>query len=603
MYCGKGMELASAGCADCCSDCASAAPTCCAATGCCDAACCDTDCQLPPDPVNYEYHEPEENFVSIDDAKIKSLLFEIGQQQQELRRQQQEQKQQTEQQPQPQPQPQPQQQIIELLDDDEGSVGPPPLMLISTARSLKSEKRPMTDKQRLAKKLKQRHHRIVARIELSDSESENGDAEQTAKEKNSEDLPAANVSCELEEPTDQVIELPSDDEEKQPMKSATRKRSPRPYIKRRGRHFYQCQACGKKVQSNYNLRRHMMIHTGERPFPCDLCERRFREFSDLKKHRRRHINDPRYICMICRIHTPMEQDSTRCVECEGKNLLLAPQDCDALDADKEPIDETEPALDEQDEQEEQEEEQDTDQEFLPEDNQVENEVVSLPMPTLPPTLLVTLVPAPPPLTPAPPAPPAITLTALTRPPLPRSCSSANSSSSLSNDVAPKRPARVTRNRRTYPCPLCQRPFGTRHNLKRHYMIHTGEKPFSCSKCRKPFRECSTLKKHMVTHMRDRWYKCLRCPAKYQDYLHYMEHKATHGLDAQSETGARGRNRQISPDSGDGDSSLDDWLECCECQLRFTQLDAYTEHMKQHDLELYGLSVDDLDEEDQDVDVA
>ncbi|XP_023173597.2 zinc finger protein 771 isoform X2 [Drosophila hydei] len=589
------MELASAGCADCCSDCASAANACCAASGCCDAACCDTNCQLlPSDPVNYEYQEPEENFVSIDDAKIKSLLFQIGQQQQELRRQQQDQQQKQQQLKQQQQQPQ----IIELLDDDEGSAEPPSLMLISTVRSLKPEKRPMTDKQRIAKKLKQRHHRIVARIELSDSESETEELAETPKETNVEDLPLADVTCELEEPPAQVIELPSDDEEKQLTKSATRKRSPRPYIKRRGRHFYQCQACGKKVQSNYNLRRHMMIHTGERPFPCDLCERRFREFSDLKKHRRRHINDPRYICMICRVHAPMEQDSTRCVECEGKNLLLGPQDCDAGDAEKEPTDETETALEPEEEQ-----EQDTDQELLQEENHIDNEVVSLPLATLPPTLMVTLVAAPPVLTPAPPAPPAVTLTAITRPPLPRSCSSANSSSSLSNDVAPKRLARVSRNRRTYPCPLCQRPFGTRHNLKRHYMIHTGEKPFSCSKCRKPFRECSTLKKHMVTHVRDRWYKCLRCPAKYQDYLHYMEHKATHGQDTQLETESRSRSRQRSPDSGDGDSSLDDWLECCECQLRFTQLDAYTEHLKQHDLELYGLSVDDLDDEDQDVDVA
>ncbi|KAH8271773.1 hypothetical protein KR044_005378 [Drosophila immigrans] len=558
------MELLSAGCADCFTDCvAPTPPACCAPSGCCaEAACCDTNCQLQPnDAISYEYHEPEENFVSIDDAKIKSLLLQIGQQQQQQRELQQQQ--QREQQS---------QQIIELLDDDEAT----------TRFSPKPVER----------------HRIVARIELSDSECDE-DEEATAEK----DLP---LSCELDASPAHIIVLPSDDDEDQlqlqlpPNVAAPKKRPTRPYVKRRGRNFYQCQACGKKVQSNYNLRRHMMIHTGERPFPCDLCERRFREFSDLKKHRRRHMNDPRYICMICHLYPPMEQDSTRCVECEGKNLLLSPQDCEegevvnAAAKGEEDEEEAEPEAEMEPEH-----EQDTDQEH---DEERDEELMSPPIVATviaspPPMLLVTLVP------PLPTPPPSATISNAT---VPRSCSSANSSSSLSNDatMVPQMPAPNSRNRRSYPCPLCHRPFGTRHNLKRHYMIHTGEKPFSCTKCRKPFRECSTLKKHMVTHVRDRWYKCLRCPAKYQDYLHYTAHKASHGNDPALESGSGSQHRQRSSDSEDGDSSEElDWLECCECQRRFTQLDAYTAHLKQHDLELYGMSVDDLDDEDQEVDVA
>ncbi|KAL7742170.1 hypothetical protein ACLKA6_005442 [Drosophila palustris] len=592
MYCGKGMELTSAGCADCCNDCASAAPACCTtASGCCDAACCEMNGQLlPPDPISYEYHEPEENFVSIDDAKIKSLLLKIGQQQQqELQRQQQEQQQQ-------------QQQIIELLDDDEATVEPP-LMIIGTPRSLKPITRLSPDIQLIPKRPVE-PQRIVARIELSDSEEDDDDAP-SEDEDGIRNLPLTAVSCELNDST-QIIVLQSDDDEppfqpeQMPTKVAPKKRPTRPYIKRRGRHFYQCQACGKKVQSNYNLRRHMMIHTGERPFPCDLCERRFREFSDLKKHRRRHVNDPRYICMICRLYPPMEQDSTRCAECEGKNLLLNPSEMEgnlSLNSVANQKDE--------DEEVEREQEQETDQEHEQEEEEQMQEVIMSPpvattIASSPPMLLVTLVP--PLATPTQP-PPHLVPAPSSRPPMPRSCSSANSSSSLSNDAVPRVPARTSRNRRSYPCPLCHRPFGTRHNLKRHYMIHTGEKPFSCSKCRKPFRECSTLKKHMVTHVRDRWYKCLRCPAKYQDYLHYTDHKATHGTEPQLETGSNSQHRLRSSDSEDGDSSVEDWLECCECQRRFTQLDAYTAHLKQHDLELYGMSVDDLDDEDQEVDVA
>lgn len=297
----------------------------------------------------------------------------------------------------------------------------------------------------------------------------------------------------------------------------------------------------------------------------------------------------------------MEQDSTRCAECEGKNLLLSPQHCEV-----ETLQQGTVAQEQNQEQDLTDAEQELEAE-AEEEQEEEQPKGNTRLAPSPPVLMVTLVPTPaaaPPPKPSP-APVTVTLTAPAppRPPPARSCSSANSSSSaLSNDAAPHPPRR---NERSYPCTVCNRPFGTRHNLKRHYMIHTGEKPFSCSKCRKPFREGSTLKKHMVTHRRERWYKCLRCPAKFQDYLHYTDHKATHaGTDAAQPAVTIKRLRPRSSDSEDGDSSVEDWLECCECQCRFTQLDEYTAHLKQHDLEQYGMSVDDLDdEEDQDVDVA
>jgi len=278
--------------------------------------------------------------------------------------------------------------------------------------------------------------------------------------------------------------------------------------------------------------------------------------------------------MICHLGQPLEQDSTRCADCESKNLMVKPQ--------PEELGEGIP--------EEQAEEMEDDEDDLEEEEEPEEE--EQPQRVPPPTLMVTLIP--PILSP----PEKVSQTTQpSRPPLPRSCSSANSSSSLSNDgnISGKP---INRSRRSYPCPLCHRPFGTRHNLKRHYMIHTGEKPFSCSKCRKPFRECSTLKKHMVTHIRDRWYKCLRCPSKFRDYLEYADHKTSH-LDQLSS-----QKSSTYESEDDGESSVEDCLECCECQQRFTELDAYTAHLKKHDLELYGMSVDDVvDEEQEDVDVA
>lgn len=51
------------------------------------------------------------------------------------------------------------------------------------------------------------------------------------------------------------------------------------------------------------------------------------------------------------------------------------------------------------------------------------------------------------------------------------------------------------------CPYCQKMFGAKTDLKRHIMIHTGQKPFNCKLCGKPFRLAQHLKTHKVlVHM-------------------------------------------------------------------------------------------------------
>lgn len=48
-----------------------------------------------------------------------------------------------------------------------------------------------------------------------------------------------------------------------------------------------CHICGKDKKCRSQLARHVIIHTGERPFACDLCTARFNRRGNLQQHRKR----------------------------------------------------------------------------------------------------------------------------------------------------------------------------------------------------------------------------------------------------------------------------------------------------------------------------
>lgn len=49
----------------------------------------------------------------------------------------------------------------------------------------------------------------------------------------------------------------------------------------------------------------------------------------------------------------------------------------------------------------------------------------------------------------------------------------------------------------YACPVCGREFADKKDFRRHYMIHTGEKPFHCTLCPYSARQKSSLKSHII----------------------------------------------------------------------------------------------------------
>ena len=47
------------------------------------------------------------------------------------------------------------------------------------------------------------------------------------------------------------------------------------------------------------------------------------------------------------------------------------------------------------------------------------------------------------------------------------------------------------------CPLCLKRFKDKYKMKRHYVIHTGEKPYSCAVCGFKTNRSECLKSHII----------------------------------------------------------------------------------------------------------
>jgi len=75
----------------------------------------------------------------------------------------------------------------------------------------------------------------------------------------------------------------------------------------------------------------------------------------------------------------------------------------------------------------------------------------------------------------------------------------------------------------YKCHQCDAIFKQLSSLKRHYRIHTNEKPYSCEICNKCFTQSCTLQAHKRLHTGEKPYLCRYCSKSFRQSTNLRSH--------------------------------------------------------------------------------
>ncbi|XP_055748471.1 zinc finger and BTB domain-containing protein 17-like [Salvelinus fontinalis] len=276
--------------------------------------------------------------------------------------------------------------------------------------------------------------------------------------------------------------------------------------------MHKCEDCGKKFTHTGNFKRHIRIHTGEKPFSCRDCHKAFsdpaackahekthsplkpyccsscgksyRQISLLNLHRKRHTGKARYSCKDCgklfttsgnlkrHILVHSGEKPYHCNYCERafSDPTAKMRHLETHDADK---GHSCPHCDKR---------------F----NQTGNLKAHLKI-------------------------------HITDGPL--KCKECGKQFTTSGNL--KRHLRVHSGEKPYICMHCQRAFADPGALQRHERIHTGEKPCLCLICGKGFTQASSLIAHVRQHTGEKPYVCDRCGKRFVQSSQLANHIRHH----------------------------------------------------------------------------
>ena len=277
-------------------------------------------------------------------------------------------------------------------------------------------------------------------------------------------------------------------------------------VKRR----YKCDKCDREFNQRANLRRHQLVHSGEKPFECAQCQRRFQQQGDLKRHMLRHTENPWYHCQLCskkfmridrwKLHVKAHEDNGEVPE---GGIPMLQETNGTLEGTEE--EEKGKML--------------GSHHICSKCNQTFME---------PDELLVHTC-----------ADGNISVTTVamdTREDVENSAANAIAEGLGGNVAADADHSRTYSSSRSaskgkltnpHKCPLCNAYYKNVDSLKTHILKHSGEKKYKCDQCPKAFFTSSNLKIHKRIHSGDKPLKCKICFKAFSDPSNFNKHKKSH----------------------------------------------------------------------------